>query len=69
MGGLQRQPCNPDFIQARDAILETDKALFNGANQCEISSGFAKRGLGAGASMQAIADDQTVLPGCTLQTN
>ena len=42
-----RQPCNPDFPQARDAILDADKALTGGKNACEIWKGFAKRGLGA----------------------
>lgn len=45
-----RQPCNPNFIQARDAILDADKALTGGENACEIWKGFAKRGLGDGAS-------------------
>lgn len=44
-----RQPCNPDFSQARDAILDADKALTGGDNACEIWKGFAKRGLGVEA--------------------
>lgn len=44
-----RQPCNPTFIQARDAILDADIALTGGDNACEIWKGFAKRGLGANA--------------------
>lgn len=44
-----RQPCNPNFVQARDAILDADTALTGGENQCEIWTAFAKRGLGAGA--------------------
>lgn len=43
------QPCNPNFVQARDAILDADRALTGGSNACEIWSGFAKRGLGSGA--------------------
>ncbi|KXJ95029.1 extracellular elastinolytic metallo proteinase [Microdochium bolleyi] len=43
------QPCNPTFIQSRDAILDADIALTRGANKCEIWRGFAKRGLGANA--------------------
>ncbi|KAL4894698.1 extracellular metallo proteinase mep [Aspergillus ambiguus] len=49
MDGMALQPCNPDFIQARDAILDADVALTDGDNQCEIWKGFAKRGLGAHA--------------------
>ena len=44
-----RQPCNPNFVQARDAILDADRALTGGDNACEIWKGFAKRGLGEGA--------------------
>ncbi|KAJ3096078.1 Fungalysin/Thermolysin Extracellular metalloproteinase 5 [Phlyctochytrium planicorne] len=47
--GFKIQPCNPTFIQARDAIFKADEANFGGANKCEISKGFAKRGLGFSA--------------------
>lgn len=50
MDGMALQPCNPNYIQARDAILDADKALTKGANQCEIWTAFAKRGLGEDAS-------------------
>ncbi|KAH7027945.1 extracellular metallo proteinase MEP [Microdochium trichocladiopsis] len=43
------QPCNPNFVQARDAILDADKALTGGVNACIIWTAFAKRGLGDGA--------------------
>lgn len=46
---LALQPCNPNFVQARDAILDADRALTNGSNLCEIWTAFAKRGLGEGA--------------------
>ncbi|KAE8376169.1 extracellular metallo proteinase NpI [Aspergillus bertholletiae] len=49
MDGMALQPCNPNCVQARDAILDADKALTNGGNQCEIWKAFAKRGLGEGA--------------------
>ncbi len=48
--GLKFQPCSPGFVDGRDAILAADRALTGGANQCEIWRGFAKRGLGTGAS-------------------
>ncbi|KAK2748725.1 Extracellular metalloproteinase 9 [Myotisia sp. PD_48] len=51
--GMALQPCNPNFVQARDAILDADKALTGGANACEIWTGFAKRGLGQGAVYNA----------------
>lgn len=50
MDGMALQPCNPNYIQARDAILDADTALTKGDNQCEIWTAFAKRGLGEGAS-------------------
>ncbi|RAL06181.1 extracellular metalloproteinase [Aspergillus ibericus CBS 121593] len=49
LDGMALQPCNPNFIQARDAILDADVALTGGKNKCEIWTGFAKRGLGSGA--------------------
>lgn len=48
--GLKLQPTNPSFIQMRDAILAADVALTGGANQLEIWTAFARRGLGATAS-------------------
>ncbi|PWY85466.1 extracellular elastinolytic metallo proteinase [Aspergillus eucalypticola CBS 122712] len=47
--GMALQPCNPNFVQARDAILDADIVLTGGKNRCEIWRGFAKRGLGQGA--------------------
>ncbi|KAI0602059.1 Fungalysin metallopeptidase-domain-containing protein [Biscogniauxia sp. FL1348] len=47
--GMALQPCNPNFIQARDAIIDADEALTGGENVCELWTAFAKRGLGEGA--------------------
>ncbi len=44
--GLKLQPCNPGFIDGRDAILAADQAIYGGANECIIWNAFAKRGLG-----------------------
>jgi len=41
---------NPTFLQARDAILQADMALYGGANQFELWTAFARRGLGFSAS-------------------
>lgn len=49
MDGMKLQPCLPDFVEARDAILLADQVNNGGANQCEIWEGFAKRGLGHNA--------------------
>ncbi|OAJ44640.1 hypothetical protein BDEG_27850 [Batrachochytrium dendrobatidis JEL423] len=38
------------LVNARDAIIASDAAYYNGANKCEIWKGFAKRGLGVNAA-------------------
>ncbi len=50
MEGLRLQPCSPGFVDGRDAILEADQLLYNGANQCLIWDVFARRGLGVSAT-------------------
>jgi PKD repeat protein len=47
--GMKLQPCNPGFVDGRDAILLADELLYDGANQCLIWEAFAKRGLGFSA--------------------
>ncbi|MEM1216159.1 MAG: M36 family metallopeptidase, partial [Bacteroidota bacterium] len=47
--GMKLQPCLPNFIEARDAIIEADEANNNGANYCLIWETFARRGIGASA--------------------
>lgn len=54
--GLKLQPCNPGFVDARDAILAADIAIYGGANQCLLWEAFAKRGLGSGASQGSSFD-------------
>lgn len=46
---MKLQPCNPTFIQARDAFLDAERSLTNGTYVCPIWAGFAKRGLGYNA--------------------
>ncbi|KAK6209242.1 hypothetical protein LQW54_006454 [Pestalotiopsis sp. IQ-011] len=62
--GMALQPCSPNFIDARDAILDADEALTGGDNACEIWTGFAKRGLGQGAKYGALKNRvaSTVIP-------
>ena len=50
MDGLKLQPCNPTFIDARDAILAADMANNGGENECLIWNTFARRGLGFSAT-------------------
>jgi hypothetical protein len=47
--GLKLSPPNPNFVQARDAILLADRMWSGGTNAQEIWSAFAKRGLGFNA--------------------
>ena len=46
MDGMKMQPCEPGFVDSRDAIFAADKALTGGRNQCLLWRAFAKRGLG-----------------------
>jgi len=48
--GMRLSPANPNFIEARDAILNADSIDNNGADLKEISAAFARRGLGLSAS-------------------
>lgn len=50
LDGLKLQPCSPDFIEGRDALLAADAATTGGADQCLIWEVFANRGLGINAS-------------------
>ncbi len=71
---LPLTPANPDFLQARDAILQADLIRSGGANYRDLWTAFAKRGLGAGATSPGssttlgvveafnVPDDLIVLP-------
>jgi hypothetical protein len=73
MDGMKLQPCNPGFVDGRNAILLADKVNNCSANQCRIWDAFAKRGVGVGAvqGLSSIVGDETpseVLPvGCPNQ--
>ena len=59
--GEKLQPCNPGFLDARDAIIAADSILFNGRHKCTIWNAFARRGMGISA-VQGSSDntnDQT----------
>ena len=51
--GMNLSPANPNFVQARDAILQADRVNTGGANQMTLWAAFAKRGLGFGATSPA----------------
>ncbi len=58
--GMKLTPCNPGFVDARDAILLADQINNAGANQNLLWAAFARRGLGASASQgsSAVRTDQ-----------
>src|SRR5262249_49226304 len=60
MDALKLQPANPTFSEARDAILQADAVLTNGANQDLIWQAFARRGLGVSADCGPNADSPTI---------
>lgn len=62
MTGLKLQPCQPGFIDARNAILAADSILYNGAYRCAIWNAFARRGMGFSARQGSslLVNDQTV---------
>lgn len=49
--GMKLTPENPTFVDARDAILQADLVNHAGVNQILLWKGFAKRGLGYGATV------------------
>jgi extracellular elastinolytic metalloproteinase len=60
--GMKLQPCNPGFLDARDAILKADSLLYNNRHRCAIWSAFARRGMGYSAQQGSSnsTSDQTV---------
>ncbi|KAJ1774095.1 hypothetical protein IW140_000626 [Coemansia sp. RSA 1813] len=66
LDGMKLQPCNPLFIDAREAIIQAEHNLTGGKYKCAIWRGFSKRGLGVGASANKTAhtEDFGVPPEC-----
>jgi hypothetical protein len=62
--GMKLQPCNPDFVQARDAILRADQNNNGGRNRCLLLKGFAKRGLGMNARGNDFRNNFDLPAGC-----
>jgi ELWxxDGT repeat protein len=72
--GMKLAPVNPNFLQARDAIIQADLVATGGADRDELWAGFAKRGMGVSASAPSsntttgvvesfdLPDDLTVSP-------
>ncbi|KAM5541104.1 hypothetical protein V8D89_005237 [Ganoderma adspersum] len=62
---LALQPCNPTFLQARNAWIQADANRYGGANNCTLWTAFASRGLGVGATSTANYTDSVRVPlGC-----
>jgi len=60
MDALKMQPCDPTFLDGRQAILDADLVAHAGAHRCLIWDGFAKRGLGVSATDGGGAGSLTV---------
>jgi Fungalysin metallopeptidase (M36)/Lamin Tail Domain/Fungalysin/Thermolysin Propeptide Motif/Peptidase propeptide and YPEB domain len=74
--GMQLEPCNPSFVDSRDAILLADRELTGGENQAIIWRAFASHGVGqnamsstshdpSGTNGEAVVEDFTVPAGVT----
>lgn len=69
--GMKFSPPNPNFLEARDAILIADRIRNNSVNQCALWAAFAKRGIGVSASspqaeeVHGIVEAFDVPPECT----
>jgi len=48
-GALELTPCNPTYVDARDALLVADQAMNAGANRAAIWGALAPRGMGFSA--------------------
>ncbi|MFZ1687806.1 MAG: M36 family metallopeptidase [Flavobacteriales bacterium] len=68
---MKLTPCNPGFVDARDAILLADQNIYGGANQTILWNAFARRGLGASASQGTNSSrfDQTEAYDTPMTTN
>lgn len=62
LAAMKIQPCNPSFVQARDAMFAADQAMTGGKFQCEMIRGFAKRGLGANVQDNGQYQDDNTVP-------
>lgn len=52
--GMKLQPCNPGYLDARNAILAADSILYNGVHTCSIWNAFARRGMGLSAKQGSV---------------
>jgi uncharacterized repeat protein (TIGR01451 family) len=57
MDGMKLQPCDPGFVDGRDAIMLADLINYEGADTCLIMDAFARRGLGLFANQGSSLED------------
>ncbi|KAH8991257.1 Fungalysin metallopeptidase-domain-containing protein [Lactarius akahatsu] len=62
---LLLQPCNPTFIQTRDAWIQADTNRYNGSHVCLLWEEFVNKGLGVKAANYI--DDGSLPPECIPQ--
>ncbi|KAI0088873.1 Fungalysin metallopeptidase-domain-containing protein [Irpex rosettiformis] len=62
MDHLPLLPCNPTFVNARDAWIQADANRYQGSNKCTLWNVFASRGMGDEAANYT--NDFTVPQGC-----
>jgi hypothetical protein len=48
--GMKLSPANPNFLEARNAILQAELVLTGGANRGQLWAAFAQRGMGGSAT-------------------
>lgn len=59
LDAMKLQPCNPSYVEARNAIIAADQAITGGQDYCLIWKVFARRGLGVNASSGDNSGDRT----------
>ncbi|MEA2123458.1 MAG: extracellular elastinolytic metalloproteinase [Solirubrobacteraceae bacterium] len=59
-GGMRLSPPEPSMLEARDAIMQTDVALYGGTHMTTLWTVFAARGMGVDASSTGGEDDHPI---------
>jgi extracellular elastinolytic metalloproteinase len=64
--GMKLGPCNPTFVDTRDAMVLADELNYSGTYSCDLWRAFARRGLGVNAvdTNNRVVDDFTVPVAC-----
>jgi hypothetical protein len=67
--GMKLSPANPTFLQARNAIIQADLVANAGANRNVIWAAFAKRGMGASATVPSATSTSGVVEAYDIPDN